>query len=339
MKKVDGALEIQHRIKSKELQYQFRCYNSTLNWTPNRVIKHLDRDTLEFDPQCEIILEILQKFHYPYNRGWKLYEMDLKAGTHVMQECFSNASKFKTQQLDSIPNDEWRQFEKKHNIKWNLSRTVEREYSGAGIEMSARFGIPACCLRFAEYPYRTDVSLCGKVILIEAYVAIYNAYPYDWDTMFTLMEKVNFAHDLSFRPFLHKELKVDYQLVILRNYRQFSRLNETAHIDYTKRFLPHFWFDSMDFTDTPLDELMDKLAIEEKWQSTPVEDRYIVTFGFPAGAMFLCTTTVKQETKNGGGIEYIYLHNLDKNSIKEVAQRQCKNLVELDIRFSGLCLQ
>jgi hypothetical protein len=340
MKRIDAALAIARRIKKGKLHHQYRCDASKLNWAPRDVLKPLGDDLVQFDAECGIILELLKKHKLPFNQSGSKCIMTKETSLTVQYHCSMECIKFKKQSVGSIPADEWGEFIKKYDPKWN-NYTIRDDVGTGALELSSRFKIPACCLKCIVWSDRTEVTLSGKIFLIDAYQAIYDASPHNWNVMEDLVFKVDMAYSYANQRFLFEknDLKVDYQLVILQNYRQFARLHHFPHIDFTQDNLPDYWFDSIDFSATTLDELMDKLAIEEKWHFTPAKDGYIVTCGFPAGAIFLRTTIERQETKQGGGIEYIYIHNLEKEQVKEVSGKPCKNLTELDIRFANLCLQ
>jgi len=188
-------------------------------------------------------------------------------------------------------------------------------------DLARRAEVPATCLSFEP----TDegglhIYMDKRIPLIGVYTGLFYELQYDHEAQKSLVDIVNAAYDKSMES-IKANVKLDYELVTLRNCAPFSRLQEHNSIDYSQDRLPYYWFDPREYVETPLAELKDSLAIEDHWYNA----RYIVTYEFPADAMFLRTTVEKQQTKAGGGVEYIYLQNLDKHRIRSLG-----NVEQLD---------
>jgi hypothetical protein len=174
--------------------------------------------------------------------------------------------------------------------------------------------VPAACLSFEL----TDdgglrIYMDKRIPLIGVYTSLFYEHQYDHETQNSMVELVNVAYDKSMGS-IKSSVKLDYELVTLKNCAPFSRLQEHDSIDLSEDRLPFYWFDPREYAETPLGELKESLAIEDHWYNA----RYIMTYEFPADAMFLRTTVEKQQTKAGGGVEYIYLQNLDKHRIQSL---------------------
>jgi len=155
--------------------------------------------------------------------------------------------------------------------------------------------------------------------LDNVYDEIFNRFPYDpWERerYYSLVRK---AWDVSKESRVNATKKSDYELVFLSEHKAFSRLQEEKDIDVKTRSLPSYWFDPLDYGDTNLEDLKALLAIEDDWYKA----NYIVTCDFPADAAFLRTTVERQQTKDGGGTEYIYIQNLDNSRVfQELSEKQ-----------------
>lgn len=175
------------------------------------------------------------------------------------------------------------------------------------IEIAREIGVPLKALE-VEKDARTYVAIRGgRYPLVRSYSKIVDLFPYDLDAQEAIVDLLDEAYDHSINSFDHLFLKVDYDLVVLGNYKEFGRLQVEPTIDYQRPRLPRYWYDLLDFTGVEsAEDLMDVLAIEKSW-SDPKATRYLVRCGFPAGSMFLRASVEAQKTTRGGGIEYQYI--------------------------------
>jgi hypothetical protein len=174
------------------------------------------------------------------------------------------------------------------------------------IAFSLAIGIPIIC--FHEI-YRSHRGITGRIpgkyaLLILVYETIVDLHPYDVEQQTKLVALINKVYDRSIASFDHAHLKIDYELVVLHNYQELQRIQETSTV-HSKSL---YWFDNSHTKTVDAKGVMDLLAIERSWAMDPTSSvRYLVTCGFPAGSMFLKTTVEAQATTSGGGIEYLHL--------------------------------
>jgi len=77
----------------------------------------------------------------------------------------------------------------------------------------------------------------------DAYSAIHSQFPYDKNELARYVDLVNEAYLKSINSIDGSTMKLDYDLEILPNYREFSRLNEQPELDFHEPTLPYYWFD------------------------------------------------------------------------------------------------
>lgn len=230
--------------------------------------------------------------------------------------------------------EEWIQFLEKHSLiikteGYTLEEeNRERPYLGISqtgsfvlseelpkqfyLELSTKMGVPICCscgIRF--HPTEPIITIAGRyVVLLQAFETVLDYVPYDIEEQKTLVHLICDAYDYSLNSLERKYLKIDYEFVVLKNYKEFKRIQENAQIDFQRESLPRYWFEDLQMECLNAEErtFMDLLAIEKSWADDPhSKTRYLIRCGFPAGAMFLKTTVEAQTTTQGGGVEYIYI--------------------------------
>lgn len=185
-----------------------------------------------------------------------------------------------------------------HDPRYFSSRTQ--------IALSLAIGIPIIC--FHEI-CRSHRGITGRIpgkyaLLVLVYETIIDLHPYDVEQQIKLVALINKVYDRSIASFDHAHLKIDYELVVLHNYQELQRIQETSTV-HSKSL---YWFDNSHTKTVDAKGVMDLLAIERSWAKDPTSNvRYLVTCGFPAGTMFLKTTVEAQATTRGGGIEYLHL--------------------------------
>lgn len=191
---------------------------------------------------------------------------------------------------------------------YSIHRCNPRDLSSrTQIALSFAIGIPIICF---DHIYKHNTrGIIGRTLgiytlLALVYETIVDLYPYDVEQQTKLVILVNEVYDRSIASFDNAHLKVDYELVVLRNYQEFRRIQETSNV-HSKSL---YWFDNSHTKTVDAKGVMDLLAIERSWAKDPTSNvRYLVTCGFPAGTMFLKTTVEAQATTRGGGIEYLHL--------------------------------
>jgi len=243
-------------------------------WSPQP-----DENTLRVDRNG--VLDVIAKFQMAFNT-FKLFEV--KICTEI---------------------DLWHRITHGEDIFCSLS-SLRSLPAKTQISLSQAIGIPVVCFEdFHRSPFGINGRIQGKyTLLIPAYERIAELYLYDVVKQRKLVDLVNDVYEKSIASFGHTYLKIDYDLVVLSNYREFQRIQETSSV-YSKSL---YWFDNADVQSEGTKDLMDLLAIERSWARDPTSNvRYLVTCGFPAGTMFLRTTVEAQATTRGGGIEYLHL--------------------------------
>lgn len=243
-------------------------------WSPQP-----DENTLRVDRNG--VLDVIAKFQMAFNT-FKLFEV--KICTEI---------------------DLWHRITHGEDIFCSLS-SLRSLPAKTQISLSQAIGIPVVCFEdFHRSPFGINGRIQGKyTLLIPAYERIAELYLYDVVKQRKLVDLVNDVYEKSITSFGHTYLKIDYDLVVLSNYREFQRIQETSSV-YSKSL---YWFDNADVQSEGTKDLMDLLAIERSWARDPTSNvRYLVTCGFPAGTMFLRTTVEAQATTRGGGIEYLHL--------------------------------
>lgn len=190
------------------------------------------------------------------------------------------------------------------------------------VRVSSIIQIPVICF---ETVTRRENRILGymrghKSALIPAYNVVLTLHPYDSKEQQRLVGLIDNAFRISRSNLRTNFLKLDYELFVLRNYKEFKRIQENSNVDFESETLPSYWFDEFD-EDMPVEAIMDSLAIEKTWARDRASNiRYLVHCGFPAGTMFLRTRCEAQMTTRGGGIEYIYLNDPnDKGRINFVS--------------------
>lgn len=167
--------------------------------------------------------------------------------------------------------------------------------------------LPPACLNFVEQVDSVSVALSGWPALMEAYANIYAMHPYDLHEANMLVYRMNGAYCESVQSLRKDTPKLDYELVVLRNYTELSRLHESDAIEGgVYNAVPKYWYDATDYPNYSVSQLRAVFAIKQTWNKA----RFCVTYGFPAGAEFLRTRAERQGALSGGGTEYIYLHNV-----------------------------
>lgn len=184
-------------------------------------------------------------------------------------------------------------------------------------QLSYNIGVPVKCFSHISHDF-VDGAVMGfipnsKLFLIPVFGTIVDLQPYDIKKQEYLFDLVEEAYTHSLSTYTTELLKIDYELVVLRDCQEFKRVQENPDIDFQRNKLPRYWFDDVNGRqEYDGESLMNTLAIERSWADNPESDvRYLVRCMFPAGAMFLRTSIEAQATTSGGGVEYIYLNNSD----------------------------
>lgn len=226
---------------------------------------------------------------------------------------------------------EWLAFVAKHNLGSTGEGTgeVPRLSTEALRELGEIAGMP-----MVAFSLKVGAGdLLGRMdrpVLYRAYSEVLRLYPYDLEAQATLVGHLNEAYDYAIANLANNaNLKVDYDLVVLRNYQTLSRIQTSPEL--SSAGVPRYWFDPADLAEgAPRPDrsgtgvefdvagAMGALAIEESW-SPSTKTRYLVEAGFPAGSVFLRTTVEAQATTPGGGIEYIYLPGRGEGKVAVVS--------------------
>lgn len=184
-------------------------------------------------------------------------------------------------------------------------------------KLSHNIGVPVKCFSRISHDF-VDGAVMGwipnsRLFLIPVFGTIVDLQPYDIEKQEYLFDLIEEAYTHSLSTYTTKLLKIDYELVVLRDCQEFKRVQENPDIDFQRNKLPRYWFDDVNGRqEYDGESLMNTLAIERSWADNPESDiRYLVRCMFPAGAMFLRTSIEAQATTSGGGVEYIYLNNSD----------------------------
>lgn len=204
-------------------------------------------------------------------------------------------------------------------------------------QLSIELGLPIKCFSRISHD-SIEEEVLGympntRLLLVPVFTAIVDLYPYDIKKQENLFDLIEEAYNHSSSSCVTEFLKIDYELVILRDCKKLNRIQETPDIDFHRTKLPRYWFDELEGLDErEFDKngtkMMNALAIERSWADNPTSDvRYLVSCMFPAGALFLRTSVEAQKTTSGGGIEYIYVNNEDDRG-KVVFLSSCKIKLE-----------
>jgi hypothetical protein len=184
-------------------------------------------------------------------------------------------------------------------------------------ELGETIGMPVAAFKLSVGGGGDLNGRIDRPVLYRAYSDVLRLHPYDLDAQADTVRNINEAYDYAIANLADTtNLKVDYDLVVLRNYQTLSRIQTSPDLPLGR--VPRYWFDPADLAEgAPRPDrsgtgiefdvtgTMGVLAIEESW--TQATTRYLVEAGFPAGSMFLRTKVEAQTTTTGGGIEYIYL--------------------------------
>jgi hypothetical protein len=173
------------------------------------------------------------------------------------------------------------------------------------MEFAGKHGVLPSCCQFIPCWYGFAITLNVPIILVEIFEQICRQFPYNVPQMQLLTDLVLAAHKDSEDSFQQRYLKIDYRLELLRDYKEFARVQESNCLD-TAKPIPRFWFDPSDFPHPNKRELRNKLAIESDWGKL----KTVIYCGFPAGSAFLKCRVEAQKKQLGGGIEYLYLGNV-----------------------------
>jgi len=191
------------------------------------------------------------------------------------------------------------------------------------LELARRWPLPPQCMVF-KYKCllnRTEkilVYLYKRAVLLRAYIALYDLFSYDMEELDRHVSLLNAAYDKSIESFDHKAPKIDYELVVLSNMQNMSRLHETCELDPSASTVPTYWFDGTEYKNKSVGELRSIFAIKDEWNKAS----YLITYQFPAGAMFLRTRVESQGFLYGGAEEYIYLHNMSTGRVLHLAAEE-----------------
>lgn len=233
--------------------------------------------------------------------------------------------KLRTLEIGVIDSDGWKLLSETYDLKNCLGRIVcLKDYEQFEIEFIRLFGVPSvlCCIDIVDGKKAItskNVKLTHGDVVVSHYHQILfrrpilwlcREYPYEPRKIRNIIDLLDKVYGISERSFRKKYLKMDYEFEILRNYKEFNRLQNEDKCSN----IPVFWYDPVDFhADSTIDVIKEKLAIEDEWLGQKL---FIVTYGFPTGAIFLKCKVEAQKTKKGGGVEYLYLGNIPKESVK-----------------------
>ena len=243
----------------------------------------------------------------------------------AFEYLIEKSDKLRTLEIGVIDSDGWKLLSETYDLKNCLGRIVcLKDYEQFEIEFIRLFGVPSvlCCIDIVDGKKAItskNVKLVpGDVVVYHYHQILFRRpilwlcreYPYEPRKIRNIIDLLDKVHGISERSFRKKYLKMDYEFEILRNYKEFNRLQNEDKCSN----IPVFWYDPVDFhADSTIDVIKEKLAIEDEWLGQKL---FIVTYGFPTGAIFLKCKVEAQKTKKGGGVEYLYLGNIPKESVK-----------------------